>query len=166
MFHPPPGPEDEARISEKPIPVPKRPVKSESNPDGLAPNCPQGEDLFVYVNECFDNGSTKSEVLKQLLAYGYNQDQAETIVDDAARWRFKNSNISRPIHNSNGIAEGGGSNANMWIGGAICLIGIVVTVGSCMAAGEGGGRYTIAYGAIIWGAIQFFRGMSQSNQNQ
>ena len=144
---------------------PKPPAKSQADPDGLARTATRRR-LYIYVNECFDNGSTKSEVLKQLLVYGYDQDQAETIVDDAARWRYKHSDISRPSHNSNAIAEGGGRNANMWIGGAICVIGIVVTVGSCMAAGEGGGRYTIAYGAVIWGAIQFFRGMSQSNQNQ
>jgi hypothetical protein len=51
----------------------------------------------------------------------------------------------------------------MWIGGIICLIGLVVTIGSCMLAGEGGGRYYIAWGAIVWGGIQFFRGLSQSN---
>jgi len=166
MFHPPPGPADEPRFSEKPIPAPKPSGQSASNDDGVAPESPQGEDLYQYVNECLDNGSSKGEVLKQLLAYGYDQDRAETIIDEAARWRYKNSDISRPGLNST-ISNGatGGGNSNMWIGGAICLIGIIITVGSCMAAGEGGGRYTIAYGAIIWGAIQFFRGMSQSNEN-
>ena len=62
MFHPPPGLDDEARISEKPIPAPKLPAKLEANPDGLAPNCLQGDELYIYVNECFDNGSTKNEV--------------------------------------------------------------------------------------------------------
>jgi hypothetical protein len=52
----------------------------------------------------------------------------------------------------------------MLIGGGICLLGIIITVGTCLSAREGG-TYTIAYGAIIWGAIQFFRGLSQSNQS-
>jgi hypothetical protein len=32
------------------------------------------------------------------------------------------------------------------------------------AAGDGGGRIVIAWGAILWGTIQFFRGVSQSSQ--
>ena len=56
---------------------------------------------------------------------------------------------------------GNGMNTNMWIGGAICLLGLVVIIGSLMASREGGG-YIIAYGAILWGGIQFFRGLAQS----
>ena len=44
-------------------------------------------------------------------------------------------------------------------------IGLVVTIGRCLAAGEGGGLYYIAWGAIVFGCIQFFRGLSQSNNS-
>jgi len=47
---------------------------------------------------------------------------------------------------------------NMLIGGGICLVGVVVTVVTYQAA-KGGGTYTVAYGAIGVGAIQFLYGL-------
>lgn len=49
----------------------------------------------------------------------------------------------------------------IWIGGLICIVGIVVTVVSyAMAAeGAGGGRYVVAWGAVIFGAIRLIRGI-------
>jgi len=34
------------------------------------------------------------------------------------------------------------------------------------SSGPGGGRYVIAWGAIIFGAIQFFRGAAQASSGQ
>jgi tellurite resistance protein len=47
---------------------------------------------------------------------------------------------------------------NMLIGGGICLVGVAVTVVTYQAA-KGGGTYTVAYGAIGVGAIQFLYGL-------
>jgi hypothetical protein len=52
---------------------------------------------------------------------------------------------------------------NMLIGGAVCVIGLVVTIGT-MAAADAGGKFILAWGAIIFGAIQFFRGLYQMSQ--
>jgi hypothetical protein len=49
---------------------------------------------------------------------------------------------------------------NMIYGALICIIGTAVTVGS-YALASGGGTYIIAWGAIIFGAVQFFRGLQQ-----
>jgi hypothetical protein len=49
-------------------------------------------------------------------------------------------------------------NRNVIIGGIICIVGIVITVGTYSAAADGG-SYTIAWGAILFGGIQFFRGL-------
>jgi hypothetical protein len=46
-------------------------------------------------------------------------------------------------------------------GGIICVVGIVITAGTYSAASGGGGSYVVAWGAIIFGAIRFFRGLSQ-----
>lgn len=43
-------------------------------------------------------------------------------------------------------------------GGLWCGLGIVVTIGS-YAMASGGGHYVVAWGAIIFGGIQFFRGL-------
>jgi hypothetical protein len=166
MFIPPNPGNDNDKMSEKPIPAMK--PHATPGPDGAsAGNVPQGEDLVNYVIECLDKGSSKPEVRKQLIAFGYSATDAEQAVEDAAEWRRRNgSNYPDAPVIANAAASGGYSpNANMLIGGGICLLGLVITIGSCLAAGEGGGRYYIAYGAIIWGAIQFFRGLSQSNES-
>jgi hypothetical protein len=52
---------------------------------------------------------------------------------------------------------------NMLYGALWCIGGIVVTVLSYQAAANaGGGRYVLAWGAILFGGMQFFRGMIQS----
>ncbi len=53
---------------------------------------------------------------------------------------------------------------SMAIGGIICLVGIVITVVSYGAASGSsrGGRYVVAWGAILFGAIRFFKGLFQS----
>jgi hypothetical protein len=50
---------------------------------------------------------------------------------------------------------------NMLVGAAVFVIGLVVTLGT-MAAAQGGGTIVIAWGAIIFGAAQFVRGMAQA----
>jgi hypothetical protein len=52
---------------------------------------------------------------------------------------------------------------NMIYGALWCVGGIVVTALSYQAAARaGGGRYVLAWGAILLGGIQFVRGMVQS----
>jgi hypothetical protein len=162
MFIPPNvgNDDDKNQFSDKPLP----PVKPRNlSEDTASPDMLQGDELVAYVVGCMDQGSSNSEIRRQLIAFGYSPSEAKQIVEDVATSRTRNSRYaSAPvIGNNNGVGSG---NNNMLIGGIVCLIGIVVAVGSCMAAGEGGGRYVVAWGAIIWGAIQFFRGMSQSNQ--
>lgn len=52
---------------------------------------------------------------------------------------------------------------NMVVGGLWCIGGTLVTAISYNAAASSstGGRYIIAWGAIIFGAIQFFKGLFQ-----
>jgi hypothetical protein len=50
---------------------------------------------------------------------------------------------------------------SMLYGALWCMGGIAVTATTYLAAsGRGGGKYVIAWGAILFGAIQFFRGLS------
>ena len=52
------------------------------------------------------------------------------------------------------------ANRNMLVGGLWCAGGIIVTGFTYAAAsGRGGGSYVVAWGAIVFGAIQFFRGL-------
>lgn len=51
---------------------------------------------------------------------------------------------------------------NMVMGGLWCVGGTIVTVLSYASASNqsGGGSYVVAWGAILFGAIQFFRGLA------
>lgn len=50
---------------------------------------------------------------------------------------------------------------NMAIGGIICVIGLVVSIVSYQTAtnSPGGGRYILAWGAVIFGGIRFLNGL-------
>jgi hypothetical protein len=52
---------------------------------------------------------------------------------------------------------------DMRVGGLWCLGGIVVTAVTYSAA-SGGGSYVIAWGAIVFGGIQFIRGVIASQK--
>lgn len=56
------------------------------------------------------------------------------------------------------------SGQRMMVSGAIWLVGgLVVTIASyTLASSAGGGRFVLAYGAVIYGIAQIFRGMSRS----
>ena len=49
-------------------------------------------------------------------------------------------------------------------GAGICIVGIVITAitYSMASSGSGGGTYFVAWGAVIFGALQFFRGLINS----
>lgn len=49
---------------------------------------------------------------------------------------------------------------NMAAGAVVCIIGILVTAVTYSAARDGQ-SYIIAWGAIVFGAVRFFRGLSQ-----
>jgi hypothetical protein len=51
------------------------------------------------------------------------------------------------------------SNNNMLLGGIICVAGLAVTFWTYSSAANGG-SYVIAWGAILFGAIRFFRGLA------
>lgn len=52
---------------------------------------------------------------------------------------------------------------DMLYGTAWFVLGLVVTVATYeLARQQGGGSYMIAYGAMVWGVIQFIRGVDRS----
>ena len=146
MLFPPPANDDDHKnkFSDKVLP----PMHSDASSaggsanDGLSADAPQGEELFNHVLHCLDQGSSRAEVRKQLIAFGYSHAEAEDVVEAVAVWRRQNPAAQSIVHQP----SSGSGNANMWLGGVICLIGLAVTIGSCLAAGHGGGG-VIAYGA-------------------
>jgi predicted RNA-binding Zn-ribbon protein involved in translation (DUF1610 family) len=90
------------------------------------------------------------QVRSQLIGQGVSQAETDRVVDSLVP-------ESKSKHKSSGVGRGV---TNMLIGGIICFIGLAVTVGSYVAA-EPGGVFLLAYGPIIFGGIQFFRGCIQ-----
>jgi hypothetical protein len=56
------------------------------------------------------------------------------------------------------------ANRNMLVGGLVCIGGILVTVLTYSIASSAGGSYFVAWGAIVFGAIQFFRGLAAKSR--
>ena len=150
MLLPPPGNDDKNGFSEKRIP----PANSSAGGYSADEYVPPAE-LADYVRDRLEHGSTRAEVRGLLVAKGFSEVDADRFVEQIERQTRKGNTFEYPSV---------GGNANMWIGGLICLVGIVVTVGSCLASADGG-RYVVAWGAIVFGGIQFFRGLTQQSQS-
>jgi hypothetical protein len=96
----------------------------------------------------------------------YSDDATACVVDEqpleridpqgATQHGSDTSPFKDPGLNSPGRAA---ANRNMLVGGLWCVGGIVVSVATYSAASSGGGSYVVAWGAIIFGGIQFFRGL-------
>lgn len=110
---------------------------------------PQPIDDVVYhfAIEQMRAGVAPAEVEQSLVRRGLSAEAAATVVGDLKRVR--------------GQAAREAGRKNMRYGAMWCAGGVVVTVLTFQAA-AGGGQFVIAWGAILFGAIQFFRGMSQS----
>jgi hypothetical protein len=49
----------------------------------------------------------------------------------------------------------------MAIGLLVAVVGLAISIGSYAAVAHQGGHYVVAWGAVIFGAISFFRGLFQ-----
>jgi hypothetical protein len=102
----------------------------------------------IYMNaaDMMKNGMSNYEIEKNLVSKGLDEQVARTIVSNLRAARTK---ALRDV-----------ALKQMAIGGVICIVGLVITIGTYQAA-QGGGRYVVAWGAIIFGGFQFFRGLGR-----
>jgi hypothetical protein len=105
--------------------------------------------FYALAAEQMKNGAAPQEIQSMLVARGLEPESAATIVSNLARMRPESSHDV--------------GKKNMRYGALWCIGGIIVTVVSHQEA-SGGGPYVIAWGAIIFGAIQFFRGLAQTSK--
>jgi hypothetical protein len=144
--------------------------------------------VYRYAHEQMSRGVPDARVQQALVAQGWDADVARAITDnlraqsraDAAGGPpplpvdVKPAAKVTPNHYTptaytpaakprakSGGGSGGGR--DLLVGGVICAIGLAVTFGTYAAANgrSGGGRYTVAWGAILFGAIQFFKGLAK-----
>jgi hypothetical protein len=108
------------------------------------------EEVATYVASQLRSGVAREQIVQSLVERGVNTQLAQNIVNEVSRGgaaRMSNARSS--------------ATRAMVIGAVICIIGLVVTIGSYSAASTspGGGRYVIAWGAVIFGGLQFVRGL-------
>lgn len=107
------------------------------------------EQVYRYAAQQLGAGVAPSQVINELVAGGLTQPDAQLVVRQLRQ------------HQTKAKQEAG--KKNMLHGALWCLGGLAVTIFSYQAAASGGGSYVVAWGAVIFGAIQFFQGLFQSS---
>lgn len=100
--------------------------------------------IYAFAAEQMKNGFSSQEIQSMLVEQGLERTVAATIVANLNQAR------TDAIHKV--------GRKNIFFGAAWCIGGIVLTA----ATYNDGGTVIIAWGAIVFGAIQFFRGLGQS----
>ena len=107
------------------------------------------EGVYEHAASLVQDGKTKAEVCEDLKSRGLNDESASVVADSVFELRAK------------ALKESG--QLNTLYGALLCVGGIVVTAVTYQIAAvlSGAGPHIIAWGAIVFGAIQFFRGLAQ-----
>ncbi len=108
------------------------------------------EAIYTYAATLLRSGKSAEEVEDALVEKGIERKTATVVVE---KLTAAHAVTARADQKENGHSD-------MVIGGLIAVVGIVITAVTYSAA-SGGGRYVVAWGAIIFGAIRFFRGLSK-----
>jgi hypothetical protein len=114
------------------------------SPDQEIPEEEMVRAVYELAAEQMNSGASKQQVRALLLDMGLDRESASIVI----------SNLSRARSDAGRQA----GRKDMLHGALWCIGGSAVTLVTYMAA-SGGGTYFIAWGAIILGAIQFFRGL-------
>tara|TARA_B100000609_G_C17140062_1_gene395040 strand:- start:472 stop:840 length:369 start_codon:yes stop_codon:yes gene_type:complete len=107
------------------------------------------EAIYEFAIEQMKNGASPAQIREMLIEKGLEPEAAAIVVSNLASARTQ--------------AIQGAGKKDMLFGALWCVGGIVVTVGT-MSTASGGGTYVVAWGAILFGGIQFVRGLIQSLQ--
>ncbi|ADB18859.1 hypothetical protein Psta_4211 [Pirellula staleyi DSM 6068] len=117
------------------VPAPAEPVaKPLSTP----------EEVYGFAGELLAAGADQTTIYQTLLSRGVDSAQAGQVASEMMEAKLE------------AIRSQGWRDA-IW-GAVWCFGGLAVTAFSYMAA-QGGGRYVLAWGAVIFGGIQMMRGL-------
>jgi hypothetical protein len=104
--------------------------------------------IWTYALDEKMEGKTDKEILAGIIDQGLDEEDAAEVINTL---EAKAKSIS-DAHDT-----------NMLVGGLICTLGIGVTLWT-YSASLTGGTYVVAWGAILFGAIRFFRGMADKGK--
>ena len=102
--------------------------------------------VYGFAAEQMKNGASTQQIESALVAKGLDQQSASIVVSN--------------LRDAQAKAYHDAGKQDMLYGALWCIGGTVVTAVTYSAASSGGGTYVVAWGAIVFGAIQFFRGLS------
>jgi hypothetical protein len=111
------------------------------------------EQIYMAAAALMKQGYSRHQIVKELESRGLERSIAQTVVDR--------------LEGARSDAYKDAAMRAMGMGALICIIGLAVTfcTYSGAASSRTGGSYVVAYGAIIGGAFQFFRGLYYYSQN-
>jgi hypothetical protein len=124
------------------VPAPGTESPASEAPRELTPE-EQVQAIYLQAAEAIHAGKAKQLVRSELVANGVDPAFADQVVNEVNEAR-------RGAVRMNGLK-------NMGLGALWFVIGSAITFGTYAAASEGG-SYTVAYGAIIVGGLQFLWG--------
>lgn len=101
--------------------------------------------VYQHAADMMRQGKNRHKIIESLTQKGLDQESANVVVTNLENVRKQHAKS--------------GAGRDMAIGALICAVGVVITIVTYSAASAGGGRYVVAYGAIVVGAIQFLRGL-------
>jgi hypothetical protein len=129
-----------------------KPGRAFSNPSMTAAGEELDRDsqLFAYATVQYQRGFSASQIENQLVEQGIDRDRARSVARAA-------------VEASKGVVREAGLR-NMAIGGTVCAAGLAVTFFSYWraVAHPGTGTFLLAWGAILFGAMQFLYGLGQA----
>jgi len=112
--------------------------------------------VYGFAANLMRQGESNYQIEKKLVEQGLAQDVARAIV----------RNLSDERNRQMSQAHRDAALKNMAIGGVVCVIGLIITIGSYSAASSSatGGSYVVAWGAVLFGGFQFLKGLFQMMQ--
>lgn len=125
----------------------------------------QADATTAYITEQLRGGVAPQAIVSALIAAGWTRGEADAAVASHTRvvpqtlqsaantFSFPRQPAASPRNNSAAFRH-------MIVGGLWCGGGIAITaITYALADNNGGGTYVVAWGAIIFGGIQFLRGL-------
>ncbi len=103
--------------------------------------------VYRFAAEQLEQGKSPAAVADLLMHKGLSADDADDVV---AQLREARSRAARSA-----------GKRNMLFGGLWLFGGLAVTLGTMFMA-DGGGKFMVAWGAVLFGGIQFVRGLFQA----
>ena len=101
-------------------------------------------EIYQFAAGRMRAGTSPAAIEQELAAKGLDAESAAIVVRNLKQ-ALKSQKRSRGLR-------------NMGIGALVCVVGVAITAATYSMA-SGGGHYVVAWGAVVFGGIQFLRGL-------